>query len=121
MARVLIVEDDVDLAQSLKDWLTRQGHIVDLATGVNQALATIAVVVPDLLITDFGMGPPTGEELLRVVAARHPSVCRVLYSASGDEDTRAARQMADVVLRKDCELSELKRAIDHCVTRSLAS
>jgi hypothetical protein len=59
--------------------------------------------------------------MARVLIARHPSVCRVLHTASGDEETRVARQLADVVLRKDCELSELNRAIDCCAERSLAS
>jgi DNA-binding NtrC family response regulator len=115
MARVLVVDDDDDLRQSVGDWLTRDGHVVDLAAGVNEALALMESLVPDVLLTDFAMAPHTGEVLLRAVAARHPRVRRIVYTAASDEETRGAREAAHAVLSKSCEMSEVSATIWRCL------
>lgn len=120
MARVLVVDDDDDVRTVLHDWLVRDGHAVYLAAGVGEALDLMASVVPDVLLTDFGMAPRTGDELLRAVAARHPMVGRILHTGSFDDEARSACEAAHVVVRKGCEMREISEAVRRCLERAQA-
>jgi DNA-binding NtrC family response regulator len=80
MAKVLLVDDDLDVLDSLRAWLVRE-HEVHVAAGFPQALAALAGgPPPDVVIADYDMPPYHGDDLLEVVAAHFPSVCRILYT-----------------------------------------
>lgn len=64
--RILIVDDDVDLAQLFSFVLARAGFDVRHATGTRQAMEEVARgKVPDLFILDLWMPELDGEYLLR--------------------------------------------------------
>lgn len=86
MAKVLLVDDDLDVLESLRAWLRRE-HDVKVASGFPEAMAAlIDGPVPDVIITDYDMPPYHGDDLLAVVAARFPNVCRILYTGSPEGD-----------------------------------
>ena len=111
MARVLVVDDDVDVRDAVHDWLTLHGHSVWVATSMSEALAILASVVLEVVLTDFAMVAHTGAELLRAVAAAHPTIYRILYTGSSDADLQDARATAHLVLRKGCDMNEITEAI----------
>jgi DNA-binding response OmpR family regulator len=53
---ILIVDDDVALARSLKRFLESRGHGTLLAHNVDSALRTLASAQPDFVLTDFDLG-----------------------------------------------------------------
>jgi DNA-binding response OmpR family regulator len=53
MARILIVEDMVEVAEVLRDALSEEGHRCDIAQDVDEARAILAQIRPDLVVTDF--------------------------------------------------------------------
>lgn len=68
MARVLIVEDDPDLALLLSDILLREGHSSKIAGDAVQAMTVAPKLKPDLIILDFmlpGGGGPAVHKALR--------------------------------------------------------
>ena len=89
MMTILIVDDDEMLARSLSRVLVRLGHICHLARSVDAALRTLAVVRPDLLLSDFDLGECcTGADLACwSLNAFHVPV--VLMSAHNIERVRA--------------------------------
>jgi DNA-binding NtrC family response regulator len=109
MPRVLLVDDDPDVLESLADWL-RHEHEVRVAHGVPQALAALAEgPPPDVVVTDYDMPPHSGEDLLSVVAALYPEACRVLYTGR-----RGLSSTAHQIVAKGCPPQQLSAAIRRC-------
>ncbi len=66
--RILVVEDEVDLAEAVIRGLRRRGHAVDGAARVVEAEQKIASAEYDLLILDWGLPDGSGLDLCRAVA-----------------------------------------------------
>jgi len=112
MVRVLLVDDDQDVLDSLGDWL-RQKHVVETALGFAQAIQRLAAgPPPDVVISDLEMPPYSGEDLLAVLAARHPAVCRILHT--GTPSRALGGTVAHHVFGKGCDMSELDELILRC-------
>ncbi|HJU22715.1 MAG TPA: response regulator [Casimicrobiaceae bacterium] len=82
---VLVVDDDEDIAVATCRALGRV-HATRFAPSVDDALAAVAARVPDVVVSDFYMPTRNGDELLAILAERHPSVRRVLHSSQRAED-----------------------------------
>ena len=66
-ASLLVVDDDPDIRTTLSLILRDRGADVRLASGTDEALAEIAVRLPDVLLSDIGMPGKDGYELIRAV------------------------------------------------------
>jgi two-component system response regulator MprA len=66
-ARVLVVEDDEEIAQVLQRSLRLEGYEVRIAADGEQALAVHAEYVPDVVILDLGLPKLDGIEVARRV------------------------------------------------------
>jgi OmpR-family two-component system manganese-sensing response regulator len=65
MAKILLVDDDVHLADSIEEALTAQGFIVDTACSVQDAESLLSVSQYDLLVLDWMMPQKTGIQFLQ--------------------------------------------------------
>jgi len=65
MARILVVEDNADLAFGLRTILEFEGHDVDVAEDGSSGLATARASGPDLVILDLMLPEKSGYEVLR--------------------------------------------------------
>jgi DNA-binding response OmpR family regulator len=65
MAKLLIIEDDSNLADSVVDMLKAENHTVEHAANGADALALMAVSVFDLIVLDLGLPDKDGIEILR--------------------------------------------------------
>jgi two-component system, OmpR family, response regulator AdeR len=70
MARVLVVEDDRDIADTLELYLRSDGHRVERAHDGRRALEIFQAVSPDIVLLDIGLPEVDGLEVLRVIRAR---------------------------------------------------
>ncbi|WP_354702244.1 Response regulator MprA [Paraconexibacter sp. AEG42_29] len=68
-ARVLVVEDDADIAQALQRSLRLEGYEVKIAADGQAALDTASSYVPDLVILDLGLPKIDGMEVARRLRA----------------------------------------------------
>jgi DNA-binding response OmpR family regulator len=85
VASVLLVEDDVAIAEPLARALAREGHAVDLrADGLGGAAAAIHGD-HDLVILDLGLPDIDGIEVCRRIRAVHPDVPIMMLTARSDE------------------------------------
>ena len=95
--RILLVEDHPDTAAILARLLRRMGHDVLPAGSVRHALEIADREIPaaglDLLISDLGLPDGTGQDLMRMLSARHalPGIALSGYGMDSDlEESTAA-------------------------------
>ncbi len=67
--RVLIIEDNVDAAASLRDVLQLCGHEVELAHDGPEGLATARAFLPEVVLCDIGLEEMDGYEVARAIRA----------------------------------------------------
>jgi DNA-binding response OmpR family regulator len=82
-ARVLVVDDDQDIRESLAQILTEEGFDVTSASNGAEALEQIARRAPDVMLLDLMMPVVTGWEVLEVLRRqdRNPELPIVVLSA----------------------------------------
>jgi PAS domain S-box-containing protein len=88
---VLLVDDDVDVADAVRAVLAERGYRVDVATGAEEALETIERRPVDIVLSDVTMpGGLSGVELAQTIRDRRPGLPVVLITgnprALGDHD-----------------------------------
>jgi DNA-binding response OmpR family regulator len=69
MSRILVVEDDPDIAELLRHYLERASHDVEVLTQGHDAMPRIREGLPDLLILDRMLRGVDGLEIGRLVRA----------------------------------------------------
>src|SRR5580765_2896101 len=69
--RILVVEDETDIAQLIKHTLERSGDAkVDIVESGDAALKAVQASPPDLMILDLNLPALDGTEVCRLVRAR---------------------------------------------------
>ena len=106
--RVLVIEDDQEIADVLRRTLRQEGHEVRSAGDGEQALAAAAEFMPDLVILDLGLPKLDGVEVLRRLRA-DDDVPVLILTARTDLDDRVEGldTGADDYLVKPFERQEL--------------
>jgi len=125
MAKVLVVEDDVDIRGLVETRLRRQGHrVVSVGSG-EEALATIAAKgAPEVAVLDVLMDGMNGLDLLRTLRddPRTADVQAVFLSGRIQEsDIEAGRALGATYLTKPLVLSALVAAVDAAVDATSAA
>jgi signal transduction histidine kinase/CheY-like chemotaxis protein len=113
--RVLVVDDNVDAAQSLADALRDAGHVVWVENDGLSALACADAFQPDVALIDIGMPGIDGYEVARRLRATHPRTSLRLVALTGygqEGDVRSARSAGfDVHLVKPADLERIAAAL----------
>ena len=121
--KILIVEDDPDQSDMLKDTLEHEGYGADTAFNGDMAYAKLLEREYDLVILDIRMPGLNGASVLRAYRARGKArhVPIVLVSAfATEEDMRSYREDgADASLAKPYEMQELLDLIAQLVPKGL--
>ncbi len=124
MAKVLIVDDSVDLLRILETGLRRIGHDVRAAANREQAYTVAPDFCPDVLIVDWKLANQMdGIALTQVLRARLPELPAILITGYPSEtlERDAAAEGIWPVLTKPLEWAELKEAIEEAMTRKAGS
>jgi DNA-binding NtrC family response regulator len=82
-ARILVVDDELIMRESLSGWLQRDGHEVETAASGEEALDKIKKVRFDILLVDIKMEGINGLEVLKRVKDDDPDVAIVMITAFG--------------------------------------
>ncbi len=80
-ARILVVNEDAAIAESLSKTLEGDGYSVVTASSGQEALATAKQFRPDLLVSEVCMTGVNGVETASRITAKMPA-CRVLFLSS---------------------------------------
>ena len=107
--RILIVEDEKDLADALAKGLNRQGYAIDVAYDGEEALRLAEVNSYDLIILDLNLPKVDGVEVCRRIrASGSPTGILMLTGRSSPDDrVKGLDQGADDYLIKPFHFPEL--------------
>lgn len=82
---VLVIDDDVDVAHTVRYLLQRDGHDVCIATRAERGLEVAFDTLPDIIICDVTMPGLSGLEILRILKS-YPVTARIpIILTSGRE------------------------------------
>jgi DNA-binding NtrC family response regulator len=113
-ARILLVEDEVNMARTLAKNLQRAGHHVEHAVHGEAALERLAAGGFDIVVTDLKMPVMDGMQLLHVMHERGMSAAVVVLTGYGTIETavEAMKLGAADYLIKDARPQEILLTIE---------
>ena len=123
-ARVLVVDDDLDLAENIAELFTHRDRVVSIANSPAQALAHASSAGFDLAIVDLTLPETSGVVLAERLGALCPDaeVIFVTANASVESAVAAVKQGAVAYVQKPFAPDELlalgARALDQVALRS---
>lgn len=107
--RVLVVDDEVYLAEAIAAALAREGMEARVAVDGAEAVASISKSSPDVVVLDRDLPGVHGDDVCRAIVRDFPHVRVIMLTASGTLDDRldGFSLGADDYLPKPFELPEL--------------
>lgn len=113
MVKVLILEDEPALRSGLERHLTRRGHSVVACGSVQDAIASLAQALPDVVLADLWLPDGNGLDALRSVTdpARRPPTIVMTGEATVDTAVAAARLRVHDYLLKPFSMEALDTAL----------
>jgi two-component system CheB/CheR fusion protein len=110
--RVLLIEDNVDAAETLRDALALSGHVVEVAHDGPEGVAAARRSAPDVVLCDIGLPGMSGYEVARALRS-DPSLGEVLLVAltgyaTSDDVAKARAAGFDQHLAKPPRVSDLE-------------
>jgi len=123
MAKILIVEDEADLAYPVKDWLMREQHLVEISDSGLDALDKLRVYKFDLIILDWMIPGMSGLEVckhFRQSGGTTPVLMLTAKSQVIDKET-GLDAGADDYLTKPFHLKELSARVRALLRRHMQS
>ena len=126
MAKLLVIDDEVDIRSVLKTILERAGYEVDVAADASEGMDLLRANRPDLVITDIIMPGKDGVQIVYDIRMEFPNTRIIVISGGGNvmpmeyEPTAIATTAylasataagADLALTKPFDRDELLNAI----------
>ena len=117
--RVLLIEDEVDLARGLRRALESEGYAVDAAYGGEDGLYQAQSVEYDAIILDLMLPGIDGWTILRRLRQRESAPVLIITALDGvDDRVRGLEEGGDDYLPKPFELEELLSRLRALIRRS---
>ena len=114
-ARILVVDDETEIAELMRAMLEGAGHEVSTAESGAVALELLDTARFDAVVSDVRMPDMDGEALHRHIAARHPALAGRMLFVTGDtlapDVRRFLASAASATLDKPFAKSDLLRAV----------
>jgi DNA-binding response OmpR family regulator len=121
MAKVLIVEDDEIIAQSMRDHLAAAGHEAKWTAKGDQGLAAMRYEAPDVVVLDLMLPQRDGWSVIEQARAEGIGTPILVVSARGTEHDRvhALEIGADDYLVKPFSMAELVARVNAAARRGV--
>ncbi len=118
--RILVIDDESEVAEVLRDVLQAEGHSVDVAFSAKEGIRLAGSSWYDLVYTDLGMPDMSGWEVAEKIAAIRSDLPVALVTGWGtsldEEDAR--RRGVVAVVQKPFEIDELVRTTAHLLAET---
>jgi CheY-like chemotaxis protein len=118
LGKVLVVDDELEVRQVLREFLSSRGYDVTTASGGAEAVAIVGTVKPDLVLLDVAMPDMDGVETLKRIVAIEPALSVIMVTANSDIGTTSKLLALGAVdyVPKPFDLDYLDQAVSTQVT-----
>ncbi|MDB4921987.1 MAG: DNA-binding response regulator, OmpR family, contains and winged-helix (wHTH) domain [Mucilaginibacter sp.] len=108
--KLLIVEDEQGLRETIEKYFTEEGSICETCGNLETALQKIAIYEYDCIVLDIGLPDGDGFTILEYLKSNNKQDCVLIISArnSLDDKIRGLNIGADDYITKPFHLAELK-------------
>jgi len=116
-ATILIVDDNLQMSESLGEILKEDGHIITKVASVVEAKAKIAENFYNIVLTDLKLGDGLGLDVLKAVKATNPDTPVIIFTAFSSVDTAimALNEGAFAYLQKPLNINEFKLTVQRAL------
>ena len=113
-ARVLLVDDEINMAKTQAKILQRKGYVVETASNGRDALRVLGETPFDVVITDLKMPTMDGMQLLREMNVKERGCAVIVLTGHGtiESAVEAMQRGAADYLTKPCNPEELLLKVD---------
>jgi len=111
--RILIVDDDVEFAESLKDILDAEGYGPQIVNGANEAIDEVERDFFDIILMDIKMPTMNGVDAFKKIKAISPKTVVIMMTAFSVEDLikNAIEEGTFGILYKPLDIKKLMEII----------
>lgn len=111
--RILVVDDEPSVCQTLRLTLTHEGYAVQTAWSGKEALTLLNQERYDLVLTDFTMSGMKGDELAKIIHERWPGIPIVMLTGSAEILRSSGTPLpgVDALIGKPFAMEELRTTI----------
>lgn len=121
--RVLIVDDEPAISESIAEMVSSWGFLADVATDGAEGLRKAEEFHPSVVITDIYMPEMDGFQLLREIRRNHPDVAVILLTGGGTVEmaVRAIQEEgAFYYFEKPLDFERLRPVVERAVEYGMA-
>jgi DNA-binding NtrC family response regulator len=117
--RILVIDDEADIRESLELLLTTENYAVDLAENATTGLQKFESGMHDLILLDLMMPDRSGMEVLTEIRQRDPETPIFMLTAYGSEEVavRALKSGANDYFAKPWDNDKLLIEIDRMISK----
>ncbi|MCK5235974.1 MAG: sigma-54-dependent Fis family transcriptional regulator, partial [Deltaproteobacteria bacterium] len=119
MSTVLIVDDEVNIRESLSGVLSDEGHQTQSSEDAESALKYLKESLPDVVLLDIWMSGMDGLTALGEIKKLYPSLPVIMISGHGSVETavKATKLGAYDFLEKPLSLEKVVLTVEHAIER----
>jgi DNA-binding NtrC family response regulator len=117
--RILIIDDEAAIRESLETLLTLEGYVVEMAPEGESGLERINQSAYDLVLLDLALPGKNGLEILHLIREHHPDLPVIMITAYGKVDNvvEAIRTGAQNFVQKPWDNDKLLADIRSAIAR----
>jgi CheY-like chemotaxis protein len=118
--RVLLVDDDSLVRDSVRRMLEFDQHKVTAVSSAAEALSLCDTESFDLIVLDYIMPVMKGDQLAEALKGRFPNLPIIMITADAEKlDERADRPAGvDILMAKPFQLSDLRNAVNKLMVKA---
>lgn len=110
-ARVLVVDDDAQVASLLRELLSTMGYAVKASLSGEDALDEVLTFEPDVVLLDLTLPGITGGEVLDALRQTHPRIPVIAMTGDPQRATGIVARGAVAYLAKPFSVQTVRQAI----------
>lgn len=115
--RILLVDDDPAVRDTLGKVLRKAGYHVDEAASGEVALEAVDRQCPDILLSDLVIPPPNGEQLAALSRQHCPDTILIFMSGYSEDELHELDIKQVVFLPKPLEADALLETVERLLER----